>query len=332
MDTGGMRRVRVAMVGCGSFACLYHVPTLLQDRRVELVAICDPSPSREIQELAGQAGARLPPSLEDLWRDVECDAVIISSPHALHAAHARVALAAGKHVLVDKPFVMRGCEAEELAETARSREVVAAVAFNRRFDRGCRRTRELLESGGLGNIRHVETLQLGYPMVGWYVDPAIAGGGPFVGRGAHMGDLIPWLFGRRPRRVRSRVFPGEPGQIDAGGFIECDFESVTCLMTVLARGLSMWDEVRIFGDDGFIELRRPLGQPLGWEMVRFDGRGNRVETVPADERRGWATTNFLDALEGKAVPGCSFAEAWTSVRVIEAAYESAQRAGSWITL
>ena len=54
--------------------------------------------------------------------------------------------------------------------------------------------------------------------------------------------------------------------------------------------------------------------------------------MPADPAIGAATLNFLDTLEGRATPACSFAEAWLSVRWIEAAYQSAEAAGTWIDL
>ncbi len=92
----------------------------------------------------------------------------------------------------------------------------------------------------------------------------------------------------------------------------------------------MWDEVRVFGDSGLIALRRPLDRPLGWEMTYAGSKGDVQETIPADEARGRATTNFLDALEGRAAPACPFADAWVSVRVIEAAYQSAEANGAWI--
>ena len=323
---------RIALVGCGGFARLYHVPALLADPRARLVAVCDPAPVEETRRLVREAGATLTGELDDLWGPGLCDAVIVSSPHGLHQAHVGAALAARKHVLVDKPFVLRSTEAHDLAAQAMGRGLVNAVAFNRRFDPGSLRAREIIGSGGLGPIRHVETVQLGYPRSGWLQDPALGGGGPFVGRGAHVADLIPWLTGQRPGRVRGRVLPGEAGQVDAGGFIECEFDGFACTMTLLARGLDTWDEIRLFGDEGLVELRRPVGWPLGWEMVRSDARGQRVESVAADPARGQATRNFLDALAGQAAPACRFAEAWLSVRVIEAAYQSAGGSGGWIDI
>ena len=173
-----------------------------------LSIICDTGTDPALRDLAARTGAVLTARMEDMFAPGACDAVIISTPHTLHAGHARQCLAHGKHVLVDKPFVLRSIEAAELASAAKASGVVAAVAFNRRFDAGCRRARDLIQGGALGAIRYVETVQLGYETQGWFLDPALGGGGPFTGRGAHMADLLPWLLGRVPESVRAVTRPG----------------------------------------------------------------------------------------------------------------------------
>jgi predicted dehydrogenase len=320
--------MNLALVGCGAFARLYHVPVLTTDSRVRLAAICEPAPDAAVRELAARAGARLTASPEEAWADAE--AVVISTPHALHAGHVRAALARDKHVLIDKPFVLRSAEARELAEIAAARGLVAAVAFNRRFDPACRRARELAAAGALGPLCLVETVQLGYPTAGWLDDPALGGGGPFVGRAAHMADFVPWLTGLAPRRVRARTHPGPPGRVDRGGLVDVTGDGPDWQATCLTAGLWMWDEVRVFGEAGLLELRRPLGQPLGWALTHLGRRGDVVETRPADPAIGLATRDFLDAVEGRRAPACAFGDAWLSVRLIEAAFESAARDGAWI--
>jgi predicted dehydrogenase len=321
---------RVGLLGCGAFARLYHVPVLTADPRVRLTAICDPAPAAETRRLAAATGARLTAAPDAVWE--ACEAVVVSTPHALHAAHARAAVEHGRHVLVDKPFVLRSGEARALADAAAARHLVAAVAFNRRLDPACRRARALVQSGALGPLRFVETVQLGYGTSGWLDDPALGGGGPFTGRGAHMADVVPWLTGLRPRRLRARLLPGPPGRADRGGAIEVVTDGPEWRLTCLTAGLHMWDEVRLFGDAGVVELRRPLGQPLGWTLTHHGPTGALVETVPADPAIGAATRDFLDALEGRGAPACAFGDAWLSVRLIEAAFESGARDGIWIDL
>jgi hypothetical protein len=102
-------------------------------------------------------------------------------------------------------------------------------------------------------------------------------------------------------------------------------------LTCITAGLHMWDEVRVFGDDGLIELRRPLDIPLGWQMVHWDRGRKPVETMDADDTPGAATIDFIDALTVQgSVPACTLEDAWLSVRLVELAFESAARGREWL--
>lgn len=309
------------------------MPALESESRAGLSMICDTGIDPALRDLAARTGATLTTRTEDLFAPEACDAVIISTPHTLHAGHARQCLDRGKHTLVDKPFVMHSAEARELADAARSRGVVGAVAFNRRFDASCLRARELIQGGALGEVRYLETVQLGYETRGWFLDPALGGGGPFTGRGAHMADLLPWLLARVPERVRAVTRSGPVGRADEGGFIEVDFGALRCHLTCITTGLHMWDEIRVFGDKGLIELRRPLDIPLGWQLTHWETGRKPVETIEADDTPGAATRDFIDAIcDRNAAPACTFEQAWTSVRVIELAFESARQEGAWLAV
>ena len=173
--------------------------------------------------------------------------------------------------------------------------VVNAVAYNRRFDAGCLRAREIVREGGIGEVRFVQTVQLGYERAGWFLRPELGGGGPYTGRATHMADLVPWLIDRTATRVRSRLRGGSAERSDHGGFIEVRFGELECQMTCIEEGLHMWDEVRIFGDDGLIELRRPLTAPIGWSLTWLSRDGETVERVDADTHPGDATRDFVAA-------------------------------------
>jgi predicted dehydrogenase len=93
----------------------------------------------------------------------------------------------------------------------------------------------------------------------------------------------------------------------------------------------MWDEIRIYGEDGLIELKRPLDLPLGWQLTRWGRARDPVETVVADGTPGPSTRDFVDVVLGlRPAPACSFADARVSVRVIELAFESARQDGRWL--
>ncbi len=325
--------LKIGFLGCGGFARRYHVPALLgAEAAARIAVICDPQPVAALQEIAAQSGAALVADIDALLAPGACDAVIVSTPHTLHHAHTRRVLEAGRHVLVDKPFVMHAREADELAALAAKQRLVAGVAFNRRLDRGCLRARELIQAGALGAVRHVETVQLGYEKAGWFLDPALGGGGPFTGRASHMADLVPWLLAKAPQAVSGRVRPAPTGRSDHGGFIDVRFDGLDCRITCIEDGWHMWDEVRIFGEDGLIELRRPLAFPIGWQLTWWRERGRVVETIAADDAPGGCTRDFVAAVAARRDPVCSFRDAATSVRIIAGAFASAAQDGRWIAL
>ena len=94
----------------------------------------------------------------------------------------------------------------------------------------------------------------------------------------------------------------------------------------------MWDEIRIFGDDGLIELRRPLTAPIGWDITCLSQRGAAREHQEADSHPGDATRDFLDALRKQRKPACTFAEAVPSVTIVELAFKSAREGGAWLDI
>ena len=324
--------VEVLLVGCGAFAHRYHVPAFREDAAVRIAGIFDPRASDATRALAASYGAPLVDRIDSLPATAGTAFALVTTPHTMHAAHVDVVLDRGLDVLVDKPFVMHAADARRLAARADGAHRVNGVAYNRRFDAGCLRAREIVASGGIGAVRLVQTVQLGYERAGWFLVPALGGGGPYTGRASHMADLVPWLLGRRPTRLRSRLRTSDPARSDHGGFIELQFDELECQMTCIEEGWHMWDEIRIFGEDGLVELRRPLTAPIGWSLAWHRSRGGEVEAMAADTRPGGATRDFLRAVRERSRPECTFADAVSSVEIVELAFDSARRGGEWLDL
>ncbi|MCC6197937.1 MAG: Gfo/Idh/MocA family oxidoreductase [Burkholderiales bacterium] len=327
-----MTALDVVMVGCGAFAHRYHVPALREDAGVRIAAIFDPKPSAATRALADAYAAPLTDRLEALPALRSPAFAIVSTPHTLHAVHVETVLDRDLDVLVDKPFVMHAADARRLAARADAQRRVNGVAYNRRFDAGCLRARAIVAAGGIGEVRFVQTVQLGYERAGWFLVPELGGGGPYTGRASHMADIVPWLIGRRPTRLRSRLRTSDPARSDHGGFIELAFGDLECQMTCIEEGWHMWDEIRIFGDDGLVELRRPLTAPIGWSLAWHRSRDGRVDTMAADTTPGGATRDFMRAVRERSRPACTFADAVASVEIVELAFESARRDGEWLSL
>src|SRR5690606_6988364 len=94
-------------------------------------------------------------SYEALVADPDVDAIYISTPHAFHHAGAMLALQAGKHVLVEKPFTINAAEAREIVDTAAANGLVALEAMWTRWLPHMVRIREIIAAGTLGELRTV---------------------------------------------------------------------------------------------------------------------------------------------------------------------------------
>jgi predicted dehydrogenase len=99
---------------------------------------------------------RLAPNYEALLADPALDAVVLATPHSLHAAQVIAAAGAGKHVFCEKPFTQTKRQAEDAVAALSKARVTLALGYNRRFHPEMGKLREMIRAGELGAILHVE--------------------------------------------------------------------------------------------------------------------------------------------------------------------------------
>jgi predicted dehydrogenase len=112
--------------------------------------------SPEVKAFAQAQKFRLAESFEALLADPKIDAVVLATPHSMHARQVIVAATAGKHVFCEKPFTLTKNDAESAVAATRKAGITLGLGYNRRFHPEMVRLRERIRSGGLGTIMHVE--------------------------------------------------------------------------------------------------------------------------------------------------------------------------------
>ena len=140
--------VRVGVAGLGHWG-----PNLARNfaELAELTWLCDSDPGKsELTERYPQA--RFTTSLEEMLEDDELDAVVVATPVPTHFSLAHDALAAGKHVLVEKPPAMRGHEMDELCKLADERQLVLMPGHLLLYHPGVVRLKEMIDAGELGSV------------------------------------------------------------------------------------------------------------------------------------------------------------------------------------
>ena len=152
----------------------------------------------------------------------DVDLVSVHSPPFLHAPHVRLALAAGKAVLCDKPFALDSDEAADLETEARTAGVVALCNFEFRYAPERAMLRDLISDGTLGRVEHVQMTRLSagtrIPLRrwGWLFDRELGGG--WVGAwGSHAVDTLRWMFGAEVTAAQALLRIDVPERPDDNG-------------------------------------------------------------------------------------------------------------------
>jgi predicted dehydrogenase len=194
------RRQRVAIVGTGMIAAIHRRSAVLAG--AEIVGVLGSRPERS-QEAAHEWDLPLAfSSIEELAAS-SADVVHVCSPNATHAPYVEAVVAAGKHVICEKPLAVSLAEAERMQALADRAGVVATVPFVYRYHPVVREIRARAQDGEFGpwNMLHGQYLQdwlLSAGSSNWRVDPAQGGESrAFADIGSHWCDLVEWVSGQR---------------------------------------------------------------------------------------------------------------------------------------
>jgi len=318
-----MEKVRIGCIGTGGNTRA-HLRRYSSIPEAEIVAFADPSKESldRMAEEFPQFGA-LPQfdNHPDMLAQVEMDAVLISSPHTLHYQQGLDVLAAGKHLLLEKPMVCQTVRAKSLIQAAKEADRLLMISYQRHFQGPYLYIRDQLRSGALGEIQFVAALQsqnwLNLTVGKWRQKMSLSGGGQLNDSGSHLVDILLWTTGLRAEAVL--------GFTDNMG-TEVDIDSATTIrftngahgtLSIIGNSPMWWEEFSIWGTKGTLLYRNgtvlqgSFGQSEMTEVTQFPD-----DSTP--------DRNFVDAVLGRAEiqvpPECGLAV----IELTEAIWRSAE--------
>jgi predicted dehydrogenase len=270
--------VRWGILGTGGIARAFVTDLQLSDTGI---AVAVGSRSQESADrFAGPFGIdRRHVSYERLVADPDVDVIYVATPHPMHHDNAILALRAGKHVMVEKPFTMNGAEAREIVQVARERGLFAMEAMWTRFLPHIAVIRDWLAQGLLGDVVTV-TADHGQ----WFAeDPAFRlfapelGGGALLDLGVYPVSFASMILGA-PSRIVSLSDPALTG-VDAQTSMVFGYDSgAQALLTCTLRAKSP-TRAAIVGTDARIEVEGAFYAPVAVTLVPRNGDPVRVESV-----------------------------------------------------
>lgn len=224
-------------------------------------------------------------SYEELVADDTVDVVYVATPHPFHAANATLALEAGKHVLMEKPFALDAHEARAVLELAAEKGLTVLEALWTRYLPQSIRQKEILDSGMLGEVRSVvsDHSQLLPADPSHRINDPALGGGALLDLGVYDVSFASFVSGP-PRTVRASARFGETG-VDksvAALFDYADGRIATFTATSDARGVNT---AVVVGTKARLEIDAPFNAPVPFRVVGPDGEVLE-EHVPETRGRG----------------------------------------------
>jgi len=346
--------IGVGIIGSGQIVLANHIPGFALCPDTKVVALCDSNPAtleRAKQRTGIGAGYA---DWHDVIKRDDVDAVLIATPNYLHAPIALAAIAAGKHVMCEKPIAMNLPEGLEMYRAAEKAHVRHMTAFTYRFVPAMRYMQHLVQSGAVGRLYHFRAQRFqdwGTRNLGWRQVKKLAGTGELGDMLSHRIDYGHLLVGTVKRLVADlqRFVDnrgGQPSDLDDWAAILAEYErdvtgvlESTKLATGRGEGHYGQDLAEVNGSEGTIVFttQKPLELRIG------KPGGKDLETVPVP-REFWVIPGsprdlaagdplvafrydqdfeFIDAIQNHRPCRPSFKDGAQAQAVMDAAVQSA---------
>jgi predicted dehydrogenase len=317
--------LRIGVLGAASIAPSALIKPAENNAEVVVAAVAARDAARA-QEFAAKHGiARVHESYEALIADPDLDAVYNPLPNGLHGRWTRAALAAGKHVLCEKPFTANAAEAREIADLAAESDRVVMEAFHYRYHPLALRVEQIVASGELGKLERVEAA-LCFPLPKFSdirYNYSLAGGAT-MDAGCYAVHMARTFGGSTPEVVSAQAKLRDP-QIDRAMTAELLFFGghtgrVRC---------SMWSShllqisASVVGDRGKLHVLNPILPQAFHRLAVRSADGKRVERFSRRASYAYQLDAFANAvLRGETVKTTP-EDAVENMTVIDAIYRTA---------
>jgi len=319
------RPLRIGILGAATIAPMALVRPARAVPEVEVAAVAARDPLRAAAFAKRHRIARVHPSYDALLADRELDAVYIPLPNGLHCEWTLRALAAGKHVLCEKPLASNADEALRMAEASERAGRVLIEAFHWRHHPLAARMREILRAGEIGEIRHVEASTC-IPMLlpGNIRFRYELAGGALMDIGAYALNMVRWLAEAEPEVVSAHARLASP-KVDRWLRAELRFADgrtgrITCS---LASASLLHLNNRVEGSRGRLSVFNPLA-PHFYHRLTVEAEGERRrERVPGDATYTHQLRHFAARVRGAPPGPCEARDGVANMRAIDAIYRAA---------
>jgi predicted dehydrogenase len=308
---------RTVVVGYGKsmHVRLFHATKIRATDGLELTGICGRNPALAA-EVEKSFQCSYVTDFEAVLADPRVDLIVITTPSHLHADMAMRALAAGKHVVVEKPMCLNAAEAAALVAAADAAGRVLSVFQNRRWDADFLGVREAVARGDLGRVFSVSLTYTDLRKPSGWRTQRQQGGGVVYDVGAHLIDQALQLAGTMPQRLYAHL--DRVWDMDAESYARIMLEFPDGTLGDLEISHAAWIQRPrwfVLGDKGALRYE-------GGKLFLKNASGEQELSLPAGDGKGFYP-ELAESLAAGRQPPVTGQQAATVVRVTDAVFESA---------
>lgn len=294
-----------------------------------LVGVCSRNAVRGRQFAAEQGLQGSSTDLAGFLRDGAFDAVYVSSTNEQHCEQTLAALAAGCHVMCEKPLAMNLGDAARMIQAARLRGRVLATNHHLRAQAAHGLIRTMVAAGEIGAVHGVQVSHAVFlppHLQGWRLDTPGAGGGVVLDILVHNADLLRYLLGREPLRIQTMTQRNglARGALEDGAMSLIEFDGGALAQThesfVAAHALT---RLHVLGTKGALYAIGSLTQAGTAQLWRRDEHGEREIPVPPVDLYETGFRAFAAACAGQGAPLASGSDGARAMAVALAGLTSA---------
>jgi predicted dehydrogenase len=300
-------RIRWGILGNATIARTCMIPAIAKSGNGVLQAIGTRHPGKARETAARHGIARLYEHYLDVLEDPEVDAVYLPLPNHLHRPWALKALAAGKHVLCEKPLACNAGEAREMADAAAANRRLLMEAFMYRFHPRSREIKAIVAAGELGALRSVHAA-FTYAMAPEVLESASnarlkadMGGGALLDVGCYAVSTARWLLEQEPVSVQAQAVYRYGVDVHVAGILRFPGGAFASVEAGFVSALQQ--TYRITGTEGAIELPHdafiPWEKPARYTLRLKTQENGEVRTVEGSDEYRLMAEHFADAVQGR---------------------------------
>jgi predicted dehydrogenase len=333
-----MAKVKWGVLGVAKIATEKVIPAMQLGEFTEIAAIASRDEARASEAARGLGIPKAYGSYEALLADPEIEAIYNPLPNELHVPWTEKALAAGKHVLCEKPIALDAEEARRLIAARNASGKLVAEAFMVRFHPQWRRAKEIASSGGIGGVQAIQTMFAYRLLDGGNIRNKPPGGGGLYDIGCYAILTARYIFGAEPTRVVAAFDLDPKFGTDRLASALIEFPGGRHLTFTTGTQLANCQRVLIAGAAGRVEIHIPFNAPIdrptrivvdsGVDLV---GGGAKTEEFATCDQYTLQGDAFSRAIRDGAALDYPIEDAIANMKVIDACFRSA-REDVWVTL